>query len=63
MKKEYTTPAAEKVEFSYSEAVVACSANYSPVNQTGQWGCEANICYETNYWCDNTGRCTTPKKY
>ena len=35
MKKEYTKPAAEKVEFNYSENVIACTSQGGGQNTTG----------------------------
>lgn len=34
MKKEYSAPKAEKLEFNYSEAVVACHSNTKQDEQT-----------------------------
>ena len=51
MKKEYTKPTAEKVEFDYTEAVVACSDYPGCKENTGSdvsnpyWECKS-----PNYW-------------
>ena len=61
MKKEYVSPAAEKVEFNYIESVAACSGNEGVGNTSrnalpgsGGWVCP---CYEYDSWIDETGMC------
>ena len=56
MKKDYITPAAEKVEFDYTETVVA--SNYGDTIATnppgsGSWECFCNNTWHAGSWGDN----------
>ena len=60
MKKEYETPTAEKVEFDYSETVVASSNCSNPADVynnaapgSGGWVCP---CDSQSWWVEN-GQC------
>lgn len=70
MKKEYTTPLAEKVEFDYSENVTASGAtSYTTTDMSTQWwechtryvyGDSPSVCGSQNemstaYWVCNNG--------
>ena len=53
MKKDYSAPKAEKIEFNYSESVVACMSNdvrNSALPGSGGWVC---ACEAESYWMEN----------
>lgn len=59
MKKDYATPEAEKIEFDYSEAVVASSLGDSRHDAAPgpdvHWVCAK--CWQYDSWIDSTGMC------
>lgn len=59
MKKEYSAPKAEKIEFSYNEEVVACISQtytrHDAAPGSGGWVCPS--CWEYDSWIDETGKC------
>ncbi len=61
MKKKYATPEAEKIEFNYSEDVVACSGPLGDSRHDAapgpnvHWVCAT--CWEYDSWIDSTGMC------
>lgn len=63
MKKEYSTPEAEKITFDYAETVYGCSNSNELGNSRHDaapgpgvhWVCAK--CWEYDSWIDSTGMC------
>lgn len=57
MKREYDSPRAEKVDFDYTETVVASNGNGEVYNNdapgSGGWICECNNSWHEGSWGDN----------
>ena len=60
MKRDYSAPKAEKIEFDYIESVVACPSYVNvPVNAAPGPGVYYACvkCYTYDNWLDSTGKC------